>query len=256
MDNSPKIAVFPTTTACLVRAQSLAQQLQLPLVDQQADAADYLFLLIVAPDHLALQQTGPKAPGPLIIDFISGESRRRLVNVNKQNELLARAVGIKGVFRPLIVDATAGLARDASVLAQLGCELILLERSPIIAALLEDALQRAKLFYAERWKMRLIHADALDWLAQLKTADYPDVIYLDPMYPERTKTALVKKELRYLRLLVGADLDADQLLQQALVRTKQRVVVKRPKVAMPLAGLKPHHQILGDGVRYDIYLQV
>lgn len=239
---------------CLPRARILAERLHLPLTTSK-DVSDYTFLLIVTPEYLELQQTGAKAPGPLVVDFVAGKTQQRLTKVSKQNELLARAVGIKGAIKPSIVDATAGLGQDAAVLAQLGCDMTLLERSLIVAVLLEDGLQRAQQFYAERWQIRLIQTDALQWLANLRPDNFPDVIYLDPMYPDRSKTALVKKELRYLRLLVGADLDADQLLQQALQRAKQRVVVKRPKLAPYLAGLKPHHQILGTGIRYDVYLQ-
>ena len=126
------------------------------------------------------------------------------------------------------------------MLASLGCTVQLIERAPIIAALLRDGLQRAArtpdigLLVTER--LHLITADGRDYLRGLAESQRPEVVYLDPMYPHRQKTALVKKEMRLLRQWVGDDDDAPELLAAALCCAQRRVVVKRPRQAPMLAG--------------------
>jgi 16S rRNA (guanine1516-N2)-methyltransferase len=110
---------------------------------------------------------------------------------------------------------------------------------PIVAALLENGLERAKLNsevsdIASR--MSLVHAATIE---ELSFTQQPDVIYLDPMYPHREKSAAVKKEMRVFQSLVGEDLDADDLLEPALKLAKYRVVVKRPSYAPPLNNKTP-----------------
>jgi 16S rRNA (guanine1516-N2)-methyltransferase len=85
-------------------------------------------------------------------------------------------------------------------------------------------------------------------------AEKPDVIFLDPMYPHREKSALVKKEMRFIRLLAGDDQDSAALLKAALAKAKQRVVVKRPKLAPPLSGPEPSFTISSKKNRFDVYL--
>jgi 16S rRNA (guanine1516-N2)-methyltransferase len=152
-----------------------------------------------------------------------------------------------------VLDATAGLGRDGFVLASLGCCVQCIERSAIIAALLQDGIDRLKL--SETIKMSLIVADANDYMRHLPEAEYPDVVYLDPMYPVRTKSALVKKELRILRDIVGEDQDSNQLLHSALRIAKKRVVVKRPLPAPLLDNaIKPSVVYKGKTSRFDVYL--
>lgn len=171
---------------------------------------------------------------------------------------LARAIGLKHGINPNVVDATAGLGRDAFVLASLGAHVTMIERSPILAALLNDGMQR--LTHNEDpeladVQLQLIQANAIDWLQQQAgiATDKPDVVYLDPMYPHRSKSALVKKEMRALRALVGDDEDAAQLLQAARRYASKRVVVKRPKGAPLLDDTKPSGNVQSKNTRYDIY---
>ncbi len=170
---------------------------------------------------------------------------------------LARAMGLKGGANPVIVDATAGLGRDGFVLASLGARVTLLERSPVMAALLTDGLDRARRHDETRIiadnHLQLVNTDAAQWLQQCPLQERPDVVYLDPMYPHRSKSALVKKEMRALRAMVGDDMDAPALLAAALDCAKKRVVVKRPKGAPPLAGPKPSGDIASKNTRYDLY---
>ena len=133
------------------------------------------------------------------IDFLNKKFLYRLTHVSKNKELLAKAVGIKGDYKPYVVDATAGLGRDAFLLAYLGCRVVALERVKIIAEQLQQALQLAlddPRFAASQINLQFIHADAKDYLTQISDRELPDVIYLDPMYPERTKSALVKTFLK------------------------------------------------------------
>lgn len=192
---------------------------------------------------------------PLKIDFLTGAIGYRQQHSHRGNELLAKAVGIKANYKPTVIDATAGLGTDAFVLACLGCKVIMLERSPIIAKLLEDALHRLteQPSFKKKIALTLFHCDAKKYLAELKTDERPDVIYLDPMFPQRTKSALVKKELRQLREIVGDDEDSKELLPLALRTTGKRVVVKRPRLAETLTELKPDFVITGKTQRFDVY---
>jgi 16S rRNA (guanine1516-N2)-methyltransferase len=231
------------------KALELASSLDLPLLS--VDSSEAAFLLVLTPERLELREVGTKT-GAVFADFAS----RRLVQAQQQRESLARAVGIKGDYRPSVLDATAGLGRDAFVLAAAGCRVLLLERSRVIAALLEDGLERVRgnLELAPMIsRMSLYRADARDFLKQLSETERPEVIYLDPMYPESGKSAAKRKEMRFFRELVGADPDAEELLELARKQAKRRVVVKRPLKAAALTP-KPGASLRGKTTRFDIYL--
>ena len=192
-------------------------------------------------------------PSPLTIDFSSGAIAHRLRFGGGRGQALPRAVGMKGGNTPDIVDATAGLGRDAFLLASLGARVTLIERSPEMHALLADALARA----ADSdvggiiARMTLLYGDAKDLLADLS----PEVVMVDPMHPTRSKSALVKKEMRQIREIVGVDRDAPALMQVALASARNRVVLKWPQKAELMAGLpKPSHQITGKSTRYDVFM--
>ena len=213
--------------------------------------------------HLSLTDTSGKLGGSVSVDFCSGKARHRRQFGGGRGQPLAKAIGLKGGANPTVIDATAGLGKDAFILASLGAQVMLVERSPIIAALLEDGLGRAshdpelKIIVTER--MNLITANAIEWLTNLTAEQHPDVIYMDPMYPHRNKSALVKKEMRVLRELVGDDEDANKLLHVALTRAKRRVTVKRPGTAPALNGAilnnrQPNSTVESKNTRYDIYI--
>lgn len=169
-----------------------------------------------------------------------------------RRQLLARAVGLHRERDLAILDATAGLGRDGFTLAALGARVTLAERHPTVAALLEDARERALRDGATAEaaaRTAIVHADARKLMAP--PAKF-DVIYLDPMYPERGKAALAKKELQLLRELTGGDADADALL--AAAHARRRIVVKRPRTAPPLAGRAPSLALSGSQARFDVYL--
>ena len=205
-------------------------------------------------ERLELVPQGPKAPGAVAVDFGNAAMRRR--RRGGHNEPLGRAVGV-GKWSPLrLVDATAGLGRDSFVLADLGCQVIMLERVAVVHALLADGLRRA-LASEDPWlqaaasRLSLLGADAEDWL----TREHPepvDVIYLDPMFPARTKSARVKKEMWLFQELLESQ-ESGALLEPALALARRRVVVKRPARAPSLENRAPSFTIPGKTVRFDVY---
>lgn len=200
-----------------------------------------------------LQLACPESRGfkPLYVDFSAGKNQHRRQFRGK--ELIAKAVGYKQSKPPCVIDATAGLGRDAFVLASLGCQVMLLERHPILFQLLEDGIKRARendeiAEIAQR--MTLLSGNAIELLPSLNA----DVIYLDPMYPHRKKSARVKKEMQIIQDVVGGDGDSEQLLSAAFSSSSKRVVVKRPKNAEPLAGEAPQFSCAGKHSRFDVYV--
>lgn len=189
------------------------------------------------------------------VDFAGGAVGFRFRRGGERGHPLVRAAGIRKDRTPSIVDATAGLGRDAFLLASAGAKVTLIERSPEVHALLQDALARAVIESAELAeviaRMTLIHGDAKDKLPELK----PDVVVVDPMHPPRRNTALVKQEMRQLSAIVGADEDADELMRIALAAARERVVLKWPLRAGPLLETpRPSHQLTGKTVRYEVFL--
>ncbi|MBT2773111.1 class I SAM-dependent methyltransferase [Halomonas sp. ISL-60] len=196
---------------------------------------------------------------PLSVDFAAGKAAHRRRFGGGRGQLIAKACGLAKSVTPSIVDATAGLGRDAFVLASLGAQVLLIERVAAIAALLGDGLKRASRHSdtAEiAARMTLRHGDAAQALAELVASAHfsPQVIHLDPMFPHREKSALVKKEMRLFRELAGDDDDAPRLLEAALDVATHRVVVKRPRKAPPIAGPAPQHTLEGKTSRYDLYV--
>lgn len=196
----------------------------------------------------------PDSTAPLFIDFASGAVGFRLRSGEGRGQALPRAVGMVKGHDLHIVDATAGMGRDAFLLASLGAEVTLIERGPAVHAALADALARAaddETLAPIAARMTLIHGDAIALLPGLG----PEVVLVDPMHPPRTKSALVKKEMRLLRDLVGDDLDSQQLMQTALASATGRVVLKWPLRAVPMPGLRrPSHSITGKTTRYDVFV--
>lgn len=221
------------------------------------------FALVLDKDGLALHALDLQGNTVSICpDFHGARATYRRMQGGGKRQMIARAVGMKGGACQWVLDATAGLGRDAFVLASLGCRVTLLEREPVICALLEDAIVRAKQF-ADKGdpvlreileRMSLVQADARDYMGGLQAEERPDVVYLDPMFPLRTKSARVKKEMQVLHQLLGADDTADAtLLEGALRFARQRVVVKRPRLAPELSEVKPSHTLEGTRNRYDVY---
>jgi len=249
------IAIFTTSAEYEQQATRLARQLDVPVISSEPDAYDLILTLADNGLSLSSPQSGF---APLTIDFTTASMNYRRKTGGGIRQTLARAVGIKGSYRPTIMDATAGLGTDAFILATLGCKLYLMERNPIIFAMLEDAILRlSNRLHAEEnpaTNLHLLAANSLTMLSGTNKLPVVDCIYLDPMYPHRTKSALPKKNLRLLRMIVGDDPDSDQLLALAQQKATRRVVVKRPRLGQPLAGEKPSFTLSGKSSRFDIYL--
>lgn len=251
IDSNVSIAISVTTPELESEADDLAKRLRLPFTHS---IEDYDYVLLLSPKHLGLLKMGEKSL-PVFVDFLSGKMAYRRQHASLRNEILARALGLNHRASPLIVDATAGLARDSFILASLGFEIQLLERSPIIHALVEDGIKRASgnVHVTDIVKrLHLVQTDAITWLKNMP--ERPDIIYLDPMFPERQKSALVKKEMRIFHDVVGDDPDSEELLKTAITCATKRVVVKRPRLASPIDDLPPSYSLKGSSSRFDIYL--
>ena len=237
----------------------LSKQTALPLLSPQI-TADYL--LHITTDYLELRkiiQTSKKQKIESIhIDFVTGKANHRRLHGGGKGQDIAKAIGLHKIKHPTVLDLTAGMGGDAFVLASLGAKVSLVERNPVVHALLADSLSRASLISDKKLQlilsnMTLINQQASLVLEELSTL--PDVIYLDPMFPERNKSAQVKKEMQFFHDIIGADEDSEALLLSALKKAKKRIVVKRPRLAETLSQqLKPSFEIIGKSTRYDIYL--
>lgn len=246
------IAVFSESPRLHVQAHELACVLQVPCLTHFTQ--DFPVLLIFSEAGLRIQLTADDAPGPVFVDFLSGVLAHRRQYGGGKGQLIAKAVGVKGKWFPSVLDVTAGLGRDAFVLALLGCQVTMCERSKVVHALLADGLQRAQEApWFKALSLSLLSDDALCVLDEIKLDNRPDVIYCDPMFPDKAKTALVKKEMRVLRAVVGDDLDSGLLLEKSLLVAKKRVVVKRAKLAPAINDCPPDLIFRGKSSRYDVY---
>lgn len=224
-----------------------------------------------APLALELRDTGlwllgrtPEASGAAQVDLVGGRLGARLRRSSLRSEALLRAVGASDGRRPQVLDATAGWGRDTALLAQHGCHVLAFERSAAMALLLEDGLRRANQEPVRRElasRIQLHHADAGTHLSAEPTLVDPAgrsqlVVVMDPMFPERRRSSLVRLPLRLAAALVGRDDDAPDLLALALESGAARVVVRRPTAAPPLDSRAPPRFSVPGGrtTRYDVYM--
>jgi 16S rRNA (guanine1516-N2)-methyltransferase len=196
-----------------------------------------------------------QVPSELRVDFVTGAVGHRLRFGGGRGQDLAKAMGLRAGKTPTIIDATAGLGRDAFLLASLGAQVTLIERSEEMHALLVQGMERAAReggqFGEIIDRMTLLKGDSKDLIPELSS----DAILIDPMHPERKSSALVKKDLRQIRELVGTDDDAADLVRLAIKHAQKRVVLKWPAKADPIAGVQAcTHQIRGKTTRYDVFM--
>ena len=263
-----QLFLLPEYTMIAITASDQSLEKQAKLIAQQwgfnfsessfLNTHENPFHLQLTPQHLQLIQSDKNSPGPIFIDFSSGQVAHRRLFGGGKGQTIAKAVGLNKNSSPIILDATAGMGKDAFVFASLGAEVLLMERSPISAALLTDALHRASMDDSiseiiER--MSFVFADARE-LNSIQLEKIPDVIYLDPMFPHRKKSALVKKEMLAFQSLIGDDIDSHELLNVCLQIAKKRVVVKRPIKAPFLDNKKPTLSMKMKKHRFDIYIMV
>ena len=202
-----------------------------------------------------------QSPSATRVEFLDPALLYRLRTSGKRQGL-GQALGLHKYPEPFVLDATAGLGRDALLMAHLGCRVLMLERSPLIHALLEDGLARAQLVTDEPLvqaavaRMQLQQAEAREWLLQVRLGEreQPDVIYLDPMFPPRNKSAKVKKDIALLQELLGAEEDFASLLQAARATARLRVVVKRPGNKGDVRLPPPSFTVPGKTAHFEIYV--
>lgn len=215
--------------------------------------------------------------------------QKRLQYHNLTHELLVKATKVKGREKLRVIDATAGMGEDSLLLAAAGCEVTLYEQDPVIAALLQDTMRRAleeTALHEIVMRMQLVEGDSIDHLRKFGEAatdldvqendagracsiltesaatangsdialKRPDVIYLDPMFPERQKSGLVKKKFQLIHYLEAPAENEEALMQAAIAARPFKIVVKRPAKGPYLAGLKPSYSLDGKAIRYDCYV--
>ena len=228
------------------RARGAAQQLGLEYGSHQDPAG---LLLVVGEASAWLEMDGVR----VTVQFDSAAMQHR--RKGGHNEMLGRAVGLKADRKPPIWDATGGLGRDAFVLADLGCEVTLCERVPVLAWLLDQAVQAAAVSGVDQVRAAAERMSVLAADSKTQRASTGTVIYLDPMFPERKKAAAVKKEAAMLQHLADQADDSESLWQWAWDQPIERIVVKRPLRAPILGHTRPAHTLKGKSVRFDVFIR-
>ena len=250
-NSKSKILVLYTDSSFHEEAEQLARHLQ-GVCSQDTDLAKrFANVIRINASGIALIRDGLEMQG----DFSALQRRFRTANL--RNEMLIKASGIyrKKKEFPFAIDATAGMGEDAFLLAAAGFRVQLFERDPVIAALLQDSMLRAKkdpqtLPIIER--MELTETDSIKAMRTLK--EKPDVILLDPMFPERQKSGLVKKKFQLLHHLEKPCTDERELMDAALSAHPGRIIVKRPLKGPYLAEKQPSYSVKGKSIRYDCYI--
>ena len=193
------------------------------------------------------------------VDFVSGANAHRHKFGGGKGQAIAKAAGLNKGATPSVLDATAGMGKDAFVLASLGCNVTLVERQIPVYMMLVDGFRRAREDDSLPWfdeRMSLINAPSQEALANaIEQKHQYDVVYLDPMFPHREKSAAVKKDMAIFQTFVGTDDDADELLPLAYELASKRVVVKRPDYAPFLNNQTPSTKIETKKNRFDVYVK-
>ena len=254
----PLLPSNPSDPLLVQKAQALAEQWHL----QYCTASSEAYYLQLTPQRLQLISQ-EQLFGPIFIDFTSGAVEHRRKFGGGKGQTIAKAIGFHKIPAPIILDATAGMGKDAFVFASLDARVILMERSPVSAALLCNALERALSDenshkdikeIVQRMTFKFGDAQKLSKEIIKNWPEQPDVVYLDPMFPHRKKSAQVKKEMLALQKIIGDDTDSNQLLETALQIARKRVVVKRPIKAPYLNQQPPTYTLKMKKHRFDIYI--
>ena len=253
-NNPITLCVICNAASQMDKASEFSTLHQYPLCDQEN--APYDLQLIFDDDKTKLIDKALNTS--IYVDFIEGTLAHREKHGGGKGQAIAKAIGLKKLKNPTVIDATAGLAGDAYVLACLGCQLTLIEQSPVLFTLIEDGIKRALLSENHEHSIgnfvNLVNSNSQLYLKGLDEQSKPDVIYIDPMYPDRKKSALVKKDMQILHKLIGKAEDETDLVNLALECAKRRVVVKRPIHAEPITGTRPTMEITSKKTRYDVYV--
>ncbi|WP_407383927.1 class I SAM-dependent methyltransferase [Ruminococcus sp.] len=236
-----RITVCALDPDAVQRADRLAEQLGALRADTPGEG----LALAVGRDGVSLTGFGLSLRG----DFT--QMLYRITNGRLSHEMLVKMAKTKSEH-PLAVDATAGMGEDALLLAAAGYEVILFEQDAVIAALLRDAMNRAEghpVLSEVIGRMKLIEGDSVVLMAEYVNS--PDVVYLDPMFPERRKSGLIHKKLQLLQKLEKPCAEEEALLSAALSVHPKKIIIKRPLKGAFLAGRKPGYSVKGKAIRYD-----
>lgn len=224
---------------------------------EQFNADQHRYLLVRHQQGWELRASDRQAHGPVRVDFC--KSMRRFQNSRNHAELMIKAMGKDKPSEALtVLDATAGLGTDSFILASRGYRVLMMERCLPIAYLLNDGLQRGLMGHNSHLKTILGRltfrvGDSVDYLSTISAVNSPDVVYLDPMFPETRKTALPNKSMQICRSLVGFDHDSQQLFNLALQKAGSRVIVKRPLKSDGINHKMPTFSVAGKLSRFDVY---
>lgn len=246
------------------RADAFSMQLKVPhyptghakLAALSAKGAPGVKLLVRC-GNLALGFMDKSRGKPYFVDFLSAAWISKFNHPPGAGHIFRRALCGKD-NNPSVVDATAGFGQDAMLALALGCTVTAVERSPVVAALLQDGIERAERedesVRAKLSGLTVAQADAVEYLRSLTPASAPDVVYIDPMFDKPKKTAKSPKEMQLLQELLDAPKASDTLalLNAALAAARKRVVVKMPLKGKALKA-SPSHSYKGQSIRYDIY---
>ena len=237
------------------KAKQISKKLTIEIVigDDNTKIKDFSGLILkLNEDGLSLVSKNMKLYG----DFT--KMTKRLKHNNLQREFLVHAAKIKGKTTDLkAIDATAGLGEDSIILAAYGFSVSLYENNPIIAELLKDALERAKQNPELKdiaSRMVVFEEDSIIAMTKLKYK--PDIILLDPMFPERTKSALIKKKFQILHKIEKPCTDEEEMLNSAIKANPHKIIIKRPLKGDYLAGIKPDYSLNGKAIRYDCIINL
>ena len=261
MTNLPGVVLLARHPHQLQASQNLANSLNLAIATSEAVEPKPKFWLEFEDQGLQLRPTNAKLGAPLRVDFMAGANDHRRKFGGGKGQDIAKAVGLNKSTSVSVLDATAGLGRDSFVLASLGCQVTMLERHPVVFALLADGLQRAQELSADEDLLSIVNRMSVQFNNATKLTSEadptapPQVVYLDPMFPHSKKSAKVKKDMQFFHELVAMDDDADELLPWAMALASHRVVVKRPRVSPFLADKPPSLQFVGKSNRFDVYVK-
>lgn len=244
------MVIFINSESCPDRINALVESYELTAVKDINQIEQGSLYLEYNDEGLSLNQDSLS----LMADFRDVLPRMKASNLNN-NEMLVKAVRIKDEKNITVLDATAGFGEDDMILAGAGCNVEMFEYDPIIAALLEDAMERATMLQGLAGPVSRMSLHKEDSIVAMQAGELKvDVVYLDPMFPERQKSGLIKKKFQMLQQLQSPCSDENDLLEAAKSLKPRKIVIKRPLKGPNLGNIKPSYSVNGKAIRYDVIL--
>lgn len=243
------LILFADESADIQRASAIAEKLN---IEMKNTPDGHNLFLHLSEDGLSLEDGTLSMMG----DFTS--MLPRLKQGRLQSEMLVKAAKLKNLdHTPTAIDATAGMGEDSLLLAAAGFQVKLFELDPVIAALLADSIERARLIPELSDivnRMTLMDGDSINAMNSL--SESVDLIYLDPMFPARNKSGLIKKKFQLLQQLEQPCSNEHDLLSAAISAKPKKIVIKRPAKGPFLDGVKPDFSYPGKAIRYDCLINI